>query len=174
VDERPSVTETPLRRTDGPSDFEDFFASERVELFGAIVMVTRSTSEAEELVQEAFVRVWERWDQVCSHPDPHGYLYRTAFNLDRQRRRALRRAAARLTTAVPEPDPFERTDQLAELSAALGRLTRRQRTAIVLMDLLDIDSNEAGRLMGSRPGTVRSLASQGRAVLREALGGQHE
>ena len=74
--------EAPLAVTGGSLGFEDFYTSERAELFGAIVMVTRSTGEAEELVQDAFVRVWERWDQVSNHPNPRGYLYRTAFNLD--------------------------------------------------------------------------------------------
>jgi RNA polymerase sigma-70 factor (ECF subfamily) len=159
---------------DDPQDFEAFFASERAGLFGAIVMVTRSVSESEELVQEAFVRVWERWDRVSRHPDPRGYLYRTAFNLDRQRRRSLRRAAARLTAKTPEPDPFERVGHLAELAVAFGRLTRRQRAAVTLIDLLDFDSCAAGRLLGAKPATVRSLASQGRAVLRRALGDPDE
>ena len=161
-------------REQAPPDFEDFFRSERVGLYGSIVMVTRSASESEEVVQEAFVRVWERWELVSVHPDPKGYLYRTAFNLVRQRRRSLRRAANKLAAASPPPDPFERAEHLTDIGAVLGRLTRRQRIAVVLVDLLDFDSRQAARLMGTRPGTVRSLASQGRAVLREAMGGPYE
>ena len=152
----------------------DLFRAERVALYGAIVMVTRDPSESEEVVQEAFVRVWERWELVNAHPDPRGYLYRTAFNLVRQRRRSLRRAASRRMAAAAPSDPFERADAMTDVAAALGRLSRRQRTAVVLTDLLDLDSNEAARLMRARPGTVRSLASQGRAVLREAMGGPDE
>ena len=147
---------------------------ERGGLYGAMVLVTGSASESEELVQEAFVRVWERWEVVNGHPDPRGYLFRTAFNLVRQRRRSLRRAAARFTATPVHADPFERADDLTDIAAALGRLTRRQRTAVILTDLLDLDSTEAARLMGNRPGTVRSLASQGRAVLRDAMGGPNE
>lgn len=170
--ERPEVTGTPeFKEGDEESlDFVSFFRDERSSLYGAMVMVTRSPSEAEEIVQEAFVRVWERWEVAGSHPDPRAYLYRTAFNLIRQRRRSIRRAAGRFTTVPSVRDPFERADDLADISAALGRLTRRQRTAVVLIDLLGFDSKAAARLMGSRPGTVRSLASQGRSVLREAIG----
>jgi RNA polymerase sigma factor (sigma-70 family) len=173
VSTHPGETEAPSTLGE-PLSFEDFYLAERPGLFGAIVMVTRSTTEAEELVQEAFVRLWERWDQVSAHPDPHGYLYRTAFNLDRQRRRRLRRAAARLVAASDEPDAFDRADDLTALAAALGELSRRRRTAVVLMDLLGFDSDDAAELMGNRPATVRSLASQGRAELRRSMGGRHE
>jgi RNA polymerase sigma-70 factor, ECF subfamily len=46
--------------------------------------------KAEELKQEAFLRIWERWDRISIHADPVGYLYGTAFNLERDRGRRLR------------------------------------------------------------------------------------
>ena len=176
VDERPVAADTSeaSERAEAPPEFADFYRSERSRLFGTLAIVTGSRSEAEELVQEAFVRVWERWERVSAHPDPVGYLYRTAFNLVRQRRRAIRRAAARRSATAVLPDPFERADDLADVAAAMRRLTVRQRTAVILTDLLDFDSKEAGRLMRARPGTVRSLASQGRAALRQAMGDDDE
>src|SRR5262245_36001704 len=60
--------------------FEDFFQREKADLFGILWMVTRNRFEAEELTQEAFVRVLERWDRVSTMQDPRGYLYRTAMN----------------------------------------------------------------------------------------------
>jgi DNA-directed RNA polymerase specialized sigma24 family protein len=50
----------------------------------------------------------------------------------------------------------------------LRRITPRQRTAIVLTEILGYDSEQAARVMGIRPTTVRVLASQGRAALRES------
>src|SRR5439155_18445934 len=74
----------------GPSSFEAFFDAEHVKLFGTLCVVTGDVAEAEDLMQEAFVRVWERWERVSRHPDPAGYLYRTAFNIQRNRyRRAV-------------------------------------------------------------------------------------
>ena len=161
-------------RAEGPPEFADFYRSERARLFGTLAMVTGNRLESEELMQEAFVRVWERWDRVSVHPEPVGYLYRTAFNLIRQRRRALARAAARGSTIDSAPDPFDRADDLADVAAAMRSLTVRQRTAVILMDLLGYESKEAARLMRARPGTVRSLASQGRAALRKAMGGDND
>jgi DNA-directed RNA polymerase specialized sigma24 family protein len=53
-----------------------------------------------------------------------------------------------------------------DLYANLRRLTPRQRAAIVLTELLDIDAKAAGKVLGVRAETVRSLASQGRASIR--------
>ena len=55
-------------------DFEGFFAEHRIGLFGALWLVTRDRHEAEELTQDAFVKVWERWDRVRELDDPAGYL----------------------------------------------------------------------------------------------------
>jgi RNA polymerase sigma-70 factor (ECF subfamily) len=161
-------------RKEGPPDFADFFRFERTRLFGTLALVTADRVEAEELMQEAFVRVWERWDRVAHHPDPVGYLYRTAFNLVRQRRRRLRRAALRRIEANLPTDPFAAVDDLVDVAEALRRLSERQRAALVLTELLDLDSAEAAHLLRVRPGTVRSLASQGRAALRDVLGGADE
>ena len=82
--------------TELPADFESFFADHRDRLFGALWLVTRDRHEAEDLAQEAFLKVWERWDRVGAMDDPTGYLFRTGMNLFRNRRRrallAVRRA----------------------------------------------------------------------------------
>ena len=69
--------------------FEEFFEAERGRLFRALLLITHDSTDAEDLMQEAFVRVWERWDRVGTLDDPVGYLFKTALNL---RRSALRRA----------------------------------------------------------------------------------
>jgi RNA polymerase sigma-70 factor, ECF subfamily len=155
--------------SDGGS-FEGFFEVQHTRLYGTLCLVTADPREAEDVMQEAFLRLWERWDRVRLHPDPAGYLYRTAFNLHRSRlRRAMR--AARHRFADPEPlDPLAGVDERQSLFAALRRLPRRQRTAVVLLDLMDLTSKEASRLLGVRPVTARVLASQARASLRETEG----
>jgi RNA polymerase sigma-70 factor, ECF subfamily len=152
-------------------DFEPFSEANQRRLFGTLCLVTGDRGEAEELVQEAFLRIWERWESMRRIDDPAAYLYRTAFNLFRSRlRRAVRTARYRLTSQAPV-DAFASVDDRADLVAALRALSPRQRAAIVLLDLLDLSSDEAGRLLGVRSVTVRSLASQGRRVIRTALVG---
>jgi RNA polymerase sigma-70 factor (ECF subfamily) len=150
--------------------FEDFVASEHSNLYGALRLITRDRFEAEDLMQDAFLKVWERWDRIRLMDDPSGYLYRTALNLYRKR---LRRAAVAIRRAI---QPSSTRDELSDVEAqetvlrALARLTPRQRMSVLLVDLLDYSSEEAGRLMGIKSTTVRVLASQGRATLRRSAG----
>src|SRR6266568_6265165 len=147
------------------SSFEDFFAAERDGLFGAMCLVVGNRAEAEELTQEAFLRVWERWERIGSLEDPTGYVYRTAMNLFRKRYRRAKVALRRLARIAPAEDVFERAEAREVVLRALATLTPRQRAAVVLTELLDLTSEEAARVLGVKPVTVRVLASQGRAAL---------
>jgi RNA polymerase sigma-70 factor (ECF subfamily) len=71
-------------------------------------------------------------------------------------------------------DAFAAADERDALARALGRLPERQRSALVLTELLGYGSQEAGTILGVKDVTVRSLASQARAALREDLGGPDE
>jgi RNA polymerase sigma factor (sigma-70 family) len=152
------------KTTGEPLPFETFFESERPRLFATLVLIANDRSVAEDLMQEAFARVWERWDRVQAHPDASGYLYRTALNLVRHRRRRILKAPP----LAPEVacDKFTTVERREDLYAALRRLTPRQPAAVVLTELLDMDANAAGKVLGVRAVTVRSLASQGRASIR--------
>src|SRR5262245_37353542 len=145
--------------------FDEFFESERPRLFRAMVLVTRDPVEADELTQEAFVRILERWDRVATMEDPRAYLYRAAMNV---RRSAVRRAIVRAKHVVQPKDvrdPFEEVAAHDEAVRSLARLTPRQRAAVVVTELLGFPSEEAGRILGVRAGTVRSLTAQARAAL---------
>jgi RNA polymerase sigma-70 factor, ECF subfamily len=163
-------TDAEVRSAQRTGTFEEFFEVQHARLYGTLCLVTADPREAEDVMQEAFLRIWERWDRVRAHPDPAGYLYRSAFNLHRSRlRRALRAARRRFDDSEP-PDQLARVDDRQALFSALRRLPRRQRTALVLLDLMDLTSEEASKLLGVKPVTARVLASQARAALRETEG----
>jgi len=147
--------------------FEEFFETERGRLFRALLLVTHDSAEAEDLMQEAFVRVWERWERVGTLDDPVGYLFKTAMNLHRSGLRRAIGAARRSLRLATEHDPFERVIDRDEAVRSLAALTTRQRAAIVVTELLGYSSEEAGAILGIRPGTVRTLTSQARAALQE-------
>jgi DNA-directed RNA polymerase specialized sigma24 family protein len=81
------------------------FEAQSERLFRALLLVTHDSTE-EDLMQEAFVRVWERWDRVGTLDDPVGYLFKTAMNLHRS---AIRRAAvaAKLASDLVGAGGFE-------------------------------------------------------------------
>ena len=152
-----------------PRSFEDFFRSEKEALYRTLCFVTRNRHEAEELTQDAFVRVLERWDRVGILDDPRGYLYRTAMNAFRSRYRRALLAAKRTLGATPPDDAIAAVDERDAAVRALATLSPRQRAAVVLIDVLGFPSKDAGRMLGIRPSTVRMHASRAHAVLKEAM-----
>lgn len=160
----------PAEVEDLASTFEAFVDTETARFHGALRLLTRDRAEAEDLMQDAYLKVWERWHHVSSLDDPTGYLYRTAMNLYRKRRR---RAAVAIRHAIqprPTRDQLDEVESRDEVLRALATLSPRQRVSLVLTDLLDYSSEEAGQLMGVKATTVRVLASQGRAALRSVTG----
>jgi RNA polymerase sigma factor (sigma-70 family) len=149
--------------------FEELFEAEHDRVFRALYLVTGHAQEAEEVMQDAFLKIWERWDRVRAMDNPAAYLYRTAINGALSRRRRVVVAAKRRLSLGPAEDPFEAADLRDQLVGALSALTPRQRAALMLTDLLGFTSEEAARTLGVAAGTVRSLASQGRAAMRVAM-----
>ena len=72
-----------------PPTFEAFFEDQKERLLRVLSVITGSRAEAEDLAQEAFTRVFERWESVAAMEDPAGYLHRTATNLFRNQYRRM-------------------------------------------------------------------------------------
>lgn len=150
--------------------FEWFFETHHASLFRALWLVTRNRHEAEEVMQDAFLRLWERWDRVSGLADPTGYLYRTAMNVLRSRARRARVALRRATGHLPPDEGLRTVEDRDALVRALAPLTPRQRAALVLTEYVGLTSEEAGEALGIRGSTVRVLTSRARAVLEKELG----
>ena len=151
------------------ADFESFYEIESARLFGALCLICGNRHDAEELMQEAFLKVWERWDVIQGLASPTGYLYRTAMNAFRMRRRRLAVAARRVVRRQPRDDVFEQAESRHLVDRALAGLTPRQRAAVVFTELLGYSSREAAESLGVKPATVRKLAQLGRDALRRTL-----
>jgi RNA polymerase sigma factor (sigma-70 family) len=152
-----------------PLSFEAFFEVEKDRLYRALCLVTRNRYEAEDLTQEAFVRVLESWDRVAELEDPHGYLYRTAMNGFRRRYGRAMMAAKRSMRLVPSDDQIAEIDERDAALRALAGLSPRQRAAVVLTDMLGFTSEEAARMLGIRASTLRMHASRAHAALKETM-----
>jgi len=152
------------------ADFESFYEIESTRLFGALCLICGNRHDAEELMQEAFLKVWERWDVVQDLASPTGYLYRTAMNAFRMRRRRMAVAARRVVRRQPRDDVFDQAESRYLVDRGLAQLTPRQRAAVVFTELLGYSSGEAAESLGVKPATVRKLAQLGRDALRRTLG----
>lgn len=158
---------TPAERNAG-RDFGDFFELEYPHLVRAVLLVVGELAEAEDLVQEAMARAFERWSRVAEMGSPSGYVYRSAINLHRGRLRHLRVRARRW--ALPSsPDPLREAERRSELARALASLPLGQRTVLVLVDWWGMTAEEAARTLDIKPSSVRSRLHRARTALRGAL-----
>jgi RNA polymerase sigma-70 factor (ECF subfamily) len=150
--------------------FEEFFLAEHDRLYRALCLMTGSRDEADEVLQDAFLRLWERFDRMKDVRDPRAYLYRTAMNVFRSRYRSgVRRMRYAMTAREPD-DAFSPIEDRDVVIRALQQLTPQQRAAVVLTGLLDHSSEEAGRMLGMKASTVRALSTRAREAMRTKIG----
>lgn len=119
----------------------------------------------EDVVQEAFVRMRSRFDEVTNRP---AYLRRSVINGCRDGTRSTERSRRRLRL-VRAGSPTSTTDRPAELSDIVSRLPYKQRAVIVLRYWADLPESEIAVALGVRPSTVRTLASRGLEALRKEI-----
>jgi RNA polymerase sigma-70 factor, ECF subfamily len=166
MQEEGQVIGFPEQAVGAPRDFGTLFAEEHGRLLKTLYFVTGDRAEAADLMQEAFLKLWEQWDRIETIDDPMAYLFRVALNGSRMRVRAARRTAKRAIPLGVVHDPYDEVDLKEDVRQMLLTLAPRQRAALVLLDLYGYGSEDAARILGIRPSTVRALATQGRAVLR--------
>jgi RNA polymerase sigma factor (sigma-70 family) len=152
------------------ADFDMFVQEEHDRLFKALYFVTGSREDTEDLAQEAFLKLWERWDTIDRIDDPTGYLFRVALNGFRMRRRRVAMAVRKQLPSHDARDEFVDADMRTDVRALLLEITPRQRAALLLVDLLGYSSEQAASILRVRPSTVRNLVHQGRRALRATEG----
>lgn len=146
-----------------PEELVVLYESEYVGLVQLAYLLLGSAAVADEVVQDAFLAVRERWHAIDSSPG--GYVRRTVVNGARMRLRRDRIEARRLL----DPPPVDAPADLIDVRDALARLPVPQRTAIVLRFWAQLPDEETAAVLGCRVGTVRSHISRGIATLRKEL-----
>lgn len=151
-----------------PEEFDLFFASTQRRLVGQVALVTGDVGAAQDAVQEAFVRAWQHRSRLDRDAGPEAWVRTTAMRLAvsswRRRRREVGPAAdADRVTAGPTPDRVA-------LTAALARLPREQRVALVLHYICDLPIEQIAAETRSPVGTVKARLSRGRTALAALLG----
>jgi DNA-directed RNA polymerase specialized sigma24 family protein len=153
---------------DGPvlrvaRSFEDVYRASYQRMTRVAHLMTGSNEAAEEIVQDAFVALYPRFETV---DDPDGYLYRSVVNGCRARfRRQQLRERLRPLRSVPyvAPPDFDET------WGALAKITPRRRAAVVLRFYADLPLAEIAEVLGCTAGTVKSLIHRGLAQLKDVI-----
>lgn len=147
----------------GDLDFEVVYRANYVSLKRLAFLLTRSDADAEDVVQDVFVRCRARLDVL---DDPPSYLRRSVINACHSLRRRHRpRANAESIDDYVVSMPAE----LVELRDALARLRPKLRVAVVLRYYLDLSFDEIAELLDCRPASVRSLIHRAVNELRGVL-----
>jgi RNA polymerase sigma-70 factor (sigma-E family) len=130
--------------------------------------LTGSWPVAEDLAQEAFVRLWRRWGGLRDHHAALGYLRTTVVNLSRS---TLRRRRLELRHQHPSGQQGHDTDPVARLdiARALAGLPAGKRACVVLRHLVDLSVEETAAVLGISTGSVKSQTHKGLRLLEAAL-----
>ena len=163
------MTELVMRLRDqaGASDqvmaeFRIVYRTELPRLVRLAHLITGSNAVAEVVVHDAFMAAFHRWESI---DDPRGYMYRAVVNRSRS---LLRRRRLELIHRSEQPGVIL-PPQIDEVWVALARIPARRRMVLVLRYYADLPVDEIADLMGTRPGTVRSLIHRGHESLRKVL-----
>lgn len=146
------------------SSFALFYRAQYAPTVRLARFLTGDDDSAEDLAQEAFLRLRDRFDEL---DNPAGYLRTVVVNLCRNHHRSARREALRLVRHGPSPTQV--SERAAELDASLRRLPYDERAVIVLRYWLRLTEAEIADHLGCRPGTVKSRHSRALAKIRKEL-----
>lgn len=149
--------------------FDDFYRAEYPAILRVAFLIVGTRESAEELVQDAFVRVHQRWGRL---DQPGSYLHTCVVNACRDRLRRRGRLAQRMPLLVADQimaAPVEPGGERTDLVEALAALPVRQRAALVLRFYGGFNEAEIAEVPGVRPGTVKSLVHRGLERLREEI-----
>ena len=148
-------------------EFEAFVDGELSRLLGYARALTGNDHDAWDLVQEALVRVGLKWSRVERSGNPAAYTRTTLarLNIDRLRRRGREQTVADVPEGVSPASLPVGLD--AWLASGLASLSPRQRTAVVLRYVDDLDVAGIADVMRCSPGTAKSHLSRGVQRLRD-------
>lgn len=153
-----------------PEEFTDFYAASFRRLVGQLYAMTGNHAEAQDAVQEAFIRAWVHRRRLERRGSPEAWVRATAWHIavSRWNRTRLGRALMRAhpqaeITDGPTPDRVALTD-------ALGKVPPEQRRALVLYYLCDQSVAQIAAETGAPTGTVKARLARGRAALARQMG----
>lgn len=162
-------------RTGDPTALELIWNGYADALFGLLQGILLSRHDAEDALQEVFLRVARKNRAVAAARNLKGYLLRMARNVAIDRIHHLRRTrerdqAAQADWLVLNADGSDAPDPSAQLAECLREVPEKQRTILVLKVYQDMTFPEIGRHLGISPNTAASRFRYGLDKMRALLG----
>ncbi|MFL5724945.1 MAG: RNA polymerase sigma factor [Chloroflexota bacterium] len=146
--------------------YERAYDDHWADVFRFALAWTNDWAAAEDLAQDAFVRLWNQRDRLDWSRPPLPWLLVTTRRLATDRFRRLRRRIS------PPPPPESLSDtthaRWLDVAVAMERLSPLERTALVMTALEGASYEEAGQVLGTTAGALRAAVSRARTKLEEA------
>ncbi len=146
-------------------------------LFRVANSLLRDRTEAEDVVQDTFLRVLQNQTKLPAIRDLRPWLIRIAWNLALDRRRRIRPdqadetfLAALISQSTPADQTLGEAQQMHQTLAALDRLPAPERQVLLLSALQELETTEIAQIMNKSESAVRALLHRARTRLRERLG----
>jgi RNA polymerase sigma-70 factor (ECF subfamily) len=151
-------------------EFDTFYAATRARLLHQLTLVTLDREQAQDALQEAYVRAWQRWDRISAYDDAEAWVRTVAYRqcVSHWRRLSTARRYARDVSLPEEVAPVATADVVA-VRSALARLSREQRAVLVLHELCDLSVEQIAAQTRTPAGTVKTRLMRGRAALAALL-----
>jgi RNA polymerase sigma-70 factor (ECF subfamily) len=155
-----------------------FLATDYPRVVAGVALACGSWAAAEDAVQEALARAWERSERGEQYESLKAWVMRVAINLTRsayRRSRAERRARERLAARgdldlMGGQPSIADSERAMDVARALATLPRRQREATVLRYYLDLSVLEVAAALGVNEGTAKTTLFRARKALARSLG----
>jgi RNA polymerase sigma-70 factor (ECF subfamily) len=145
-------------------------------LYRVALSLLHNAAEAEDVVQDAFVRVLEREGDLAGITEIRPWLVRIAWNLalDRIRKRRPDQmedlfAASLVSSEVPADHALAEAQQIAAVMRAIKKLPRLEQQALLLSAMDELSTAEIAVILGKTESSIRSLLFRARAHLRERV-----
>jgi RNA polymerase sigma-70 factor (ECF subfamily) len=138
-------------------------------LVGVVTLAAGSRAEAEECVQEAFVRLLGRWKSVSTYSSPEAWVRMVAFRQLSNRRRKARNGLRALLRSGPVRDEPPPAGDRLDVMRALRGLPLGQRQVVVMHYLVGLGVDDIAEALAIAPGTVKSRLSRAREALAPLL-----
>ena len=146
-------------------------------LYRVALSLLRNPAEAEDVVQDVFLRVLQRQRELAAIVDVRPWLVRITWNLALDRIRRLRPqqmddvfAASLVAADIPADQALAEATRIRHVLDAMERLPTRERQALLLSAMDELTTAEIGAVLGRSESSVRSLLFRARAHLRQRLG----
>ena len=176
VDATPTVAQAESAMAQAQPDVAALVRDHSSLLYRVALSVLRNPAEAEDVVQDAFVRVLQQKGKLNAVVEMRSWLVRIAWNLSLDRRRRVRPeqmdvdfAASLVSHEIPADQLLNEARTIAQVLAMIERLPEAEREVLLLTAMDELSTAEIGAILRRSESSVRSLLFRARAHLRQRL-----